>query len=74
MANVFIIGDLHLKAVAPISRKDDYPVAILNKLEYLAGIAKSVKCNTFILLGDVFDSPITSLPYLARVIETFKKI
>jgi len=74
MSNVFIIGDLHLKAAAPISRKDDYPVAILNKLEYLAGIAKSVKCNTFILLGDVFDAPITSLPYLAKVIETFKKI
>lgn len=74
MSNVFIIGDMHLKASSPISRKDDYPIAILNKIEYLAGIAKSVKCNTFILLGDVFDAPITSLPYLATVINTFKKI
>lgn len=74
MSNVFIIGDLHLKAQAPISRKDNYPIAILNKLEYLASIAKSCKCNTFILLGDVFDSPITTLPYLSKVIETFKKI
>lgn len=74
MSNVFIIGDSHLKASSPVSRKDDYPTAILHKFEYLAGISKSVKCNTFILLGDVFDAPVTSLPYLATVINTFKKI
>lgn len=73
-SNVFIIGDLHLKAQSPVSRKDDYPIAILNKLEYMAGVAKFYKCDTFIILGDVFDSPITSLPYLATVINVFKKI
>ena len=72
--NVFIIGDMHLRAVSPISRCDNYPIAILNKIEYLANIAKNYRCDTFILLGDVFDSPITSLPYLATVINTFKKI
>jgi DNA repair exonuclease SbcCD nuclease subunit len=46
----------------------------LNKLEYLASIASGYHCKTFILLGDVFDSPVTSLPYLATVINTFKKI
>ena len=72
--NVFIIGDLHLKCNSPVSRCDNYPITILNKLEYLANIASSYNCKTFILLGDVFDSPVTSLPYLATVINTFKKI
>lgn len=74
MQNVFIIGDLHLKCTSPISRKDCYPTVILNKLEYLSSIAHNYNCSTFILLGDVFDSPATSLPYLAQVIATFKKI
>ena len=74
MRNVFIIGDLHLKCTNIISRKDDYPNAILKKLEFLCTVAKDYKCNQFIILGDVFDSPSTSLPYLANVINTFKKI
>lgn len=74
MSNVFIIGDCHLKATAPIARKDDYPNVILNKLVYLSNIAKGNKCKNFILLGDVFDSNTTSLPYLANVINAFKKI
>ena len=72
--SVMIIGDMHLKSVSPISRKDDYPKAILNKINYLGSIAKGYRCKTIILLGDVFDSPSTSLPYLASVISTFKKL
>lgn len=74
MSNIMIIGDCHLKAASPISRLDNYPTAILNKLLYLAGVAKNENCTTMLLLGDVFDSPVTSLPYLADVINTFKKI
>lgn len=74
MCNVFIIGDLHLKCTNVISRKDDYPNAILKKLEFLGSIAADYKCKNFIILGDVFDSPSTSLPYLANVINTFKKL
>jgi len=72
--NILFIGDLHLKCTSPISRCDDYPSAILKKLEYLSNCVSIEKCNTFVLLGDVFDSPVTSLPYLAQVINTFKKI
>ena len=74
MCSVIFIGDTHLKAQAPVSRKDQYPTAILDKLEYLASSVNVENCGTFILLGDVFDSPVTSLPYLATVINTFKKI
>lgn len=74
MSNIMIIGDCHLKATSPISRLDNYPTAILNKLLYLAGVAKNGNCHAMLLLGDVFDSPVTSLPYLAEVINVFKKI
>lgn len=74
MSNLIIIGDTHLKCNSPVSRKDNYPITILNKLEYLSNIAKNYKCKNFLMLGDVFDSPNTSLPYLATVINTFKKI
>lgn len=72
--NVIFIGDTHLKGTSPISRVDDYPNAILAKLESIANTVNVRRCNTFIMLGDVFDSPITSIQYLATVINTFKKI
>ena len=74
MCNIMFIGDLHLKCTSPVSRKDNFSLAILNKLQYLANVASTYKCDTFMLLGDVFDSPVTSLPYLAEVINTFKYI
>lgn len=73
MSNVIFVGDTHLKCSSPISRCDDYPLVILKKIEYIADCASCYKCDTVIFLGDVFDSPITSLPYLASVINTFKK-
>lgn len=72
--NILFIGDTHLKCNSPVSRCDDYPIAILRKLEYLANSIDVSKCDKFVILGDVFDSPITTLPYLATVINTFKKI
>lgn len=74
MSNVIFIGDLHLRSTSPIARCDDYPNVILGKLESIANAAKLYKCKNIILLGDVFDTPITTLPYLATVLETFKKI
>lgn len=74
MSSIIFVGDLHLKCKSPISRRDDYPAVILSKLESLINIAKSFNCDKIMLLGDVFDSHITTLPYLAKVINTFRKI
>lgn len=74
MSSIIFVGDLHLKGSSPISRVDDYPTVILNKLESLINTAKSFNCDKIMLLGDVFDSHITTLPYLAKVINTFRKI
>lgn len=71
---IIFVGDLHLKSQSPICRRDLFPTAILNKIEYIASLAKSYNCKTIMLLGDVFDSPVTTLPYLASVINTFKKV
>lgn len=71
---ICFVGDLHLKCKSPISRRDDYPAVILSKLESLINTAKSFNCDKIMLLGDVFDSHITTLPYLAKVINTFRKI
>ena len=74
MSSIIFVGDLHLKGSSPISRVDDYPTVILNKLASLINTAKSFSCDKIMLLGDVFDSHITTLPYLAKVINTFRKI
>lgn len=74
MSSIIFVGDLHLKCKSPISRRDDYPAVILSKLESLINTAKSFNCDKIMLLGDVFDSHITTLPYLAKVINTFRKI
>ena len=74
MSNIIFVGDTHLKGSAPISRCDDFSTAILNKLESLIQVAKNFNSDTIMLLGDVFDSHTTTLPYLAKVINTFKKI
>jgi metallophosphoesterase superfamily enzyme len=71
---IIFVGDLHLKSQSPICRRDAFPIAILNKIEYIASLARSYNCKTIMLLGDVFDSPVTTLPYLASVINTFKKV
>ena len=72
--NVIFIGDTHLKATSPVSRTDDYPSAILNKLEWIASISTAYNTKTLIILGDVFDTPATTLPYLSTVINTLKAI
>ena len=74
MSNIIFVGDTHLKGSSPISRCDDYPTAILNKLESLIDTANNFSCDKIIILGDVFDSHTTTLPYLAKVINSFRKI
>lgn len=74
MSKAFIVGDIHLKATSPISRRDDYPTVILEKLRYIADLAVVSDCSNILLLGDVFDSPTVSIPYLHHVVNTFRYI
>lgn len=74
MAKVIFVGDCHLKATSPISRKDDYPEVILDKITWVGEYAKSIGCKDIFFLGDVFDSPHTSLTYMFKCMTVFKDI
>lgn len=74
MSKVIFVGDVHLKGSSPISRKDDYPEVILNKLKYIADYAEEIDCKHILFLGDIFDTVNTSLQYFSYVLSVFKNI
>jgi DNA repair exonuclease SbcCD nuclease subunit len=51
---VLFVGDQHSEDKTPKSRKDDYLLAILKKLEEIVEIAKTRKVDAIVLLGDLF--------------------
>jgi hypothetical protein len=55
-AGVVFIGDPHIEARQPGFRKDNYPEAILRKLEWVFGYARTGRLLP-IFLGDLFERP-----------------
>lgn len=74
MSKIIFVGDTHLKATAPISRKDNYPETILNKIKFIWEYASSIECENIIFLGDIFDTVNTSLQYFSGCLSLFKQI
>lgn len=74
MCNIIFVGDVHLKGSSPISRKDDYPEVILNKLLYIADCAEELDCKYIFFLGDIFDTVNTSIQYFSHALGVFKSI
>lgn len=74
MSKIIFVGDVHLKGSSPISRKDNYPETILNKLQFVWDYANTIDCTTVIFLGDIFDTVNTSLQYFSHCLTIFKKI
>lgn len=74
MSNIIFVGDVHLKGSSPISRKDDYPEVILNKIKYIADYAEEIGCKHILFLGDIFDTVNTSLQYFSYALSVFKNI
>ena len=59
MAKILFIGDTHLSAINPISRKEtreQYRELLLNKLESVRQICLQDNINNVIILGDVFNN------------------
>lgn len=73
MSKVIFVGDVHLKGSSPISRKDNYPETILNKLRFIKDYALSIDCSTVIFLGDLFDTVSTSIQYFSYCLTLFKQ-
>lgn len=48
------VGDPHLTSATPVSRKDDYPTSVLNKMSQVRDQAIEVGADFVVLSGDVF--------------------
>ncbi len=67
MARFVIVGDPQFRGVNPIARKDDFPSAILAKIDEVHQIAKRVSADAILQPGDLFDSPMVSYSVLLRL-------
>ena len=72
MSKIIFVGDCHLKGSTPISRKDNYPETILNKLLFIKEYAQSIACKHIFFLGDIFDNVSTTFPYFSHCLSLFK--
>lgn len=73
MSKVIFVGDVHLKGSTPISRKDNYPETILNKLRFVFDYAKSIDSKHVFFLGDIFDTVNISIQYFSHCLSVFKQ-
>jgi len=67
MKAVTFIGDVHVSHVTPSSRKDDYPMIILEKLGKVAEVSPS---DAYVFTGDFTHKPQLPLKYIFHVVET----
>jgi DNA repair exonuclease SbcCD nuclease subunit len=73
MTKLLFVGDIHWDCVTPISRKDDYPNAVLGKMEQVDRIAVKHKVDKVICVGDVFNRKNITLSSLAHFIDVRRK-
>jgi DNA repair exonuclease SbcCD nuclease subunit len=70
-AGLLFIGDPHIESRTPGFRRDNYPEAILRKLQWAIEYARQHRLQP-ILLGDVFDKPRDNPNWiLARLLDLF---
>lgn len=62
------MGDLHYRATAPRSRKDDYVQTLFGKVEQIRRIAREEGCSFILQPGDFFDSSTPPLWLIREVI------
>jgi predicted phosphodiesterase len=63
--------DPHVNHINPMSRQDNYPVTILNKISKMAKVADATGCDFVLIGGDIYhQKPQTDL-YKTTVIHTF---
>lgn len=67
--NILGMGDLHHRATAPRSRKDEYVKTLMGKVDQIHAIAAEYKCQAILQPGDFFDSSMPPLWLLSEVIR-----
>ena len=66
MSKMMLVGDVHLSPRIPVSRKDDYPETLLNKLDSLRQLAIQNDVSDVIFLGDMFNTKHMTLSYFTK--------
>lgn len=74
MSKVLIVGDTHFSSRTPVSRKDNYPETLLNKLRSVGILIKERNVSACIFLGDLFNTKNLDLAYFTKVYQVFKNI
>lgn len=73
-AKIIITGDLHFKTEKPRSRKDNYSVAIVEKLKEACYLAVQHGASIVIVPGDIFDSANVGLNTISELAHYLKKL
>lgn len=74
MSKIMFIGDIHLSPRTPISRKDNYPQTLLNKLNEIKQLAQKQNIKDLVYLGDLFNTRHMTLAYFIKCFQMFKDI
>lgn len=70
--NFIFMTDTHCRTNNPVSRKDNFPETILNKIEWVINYANSLDAQ-ILHGGDWVNRPDTSSAYVSKMCEIFKK-
>ena len=71
------VGDVHLRATNPESRKDDYPLALRQKLKWCLRTAHEAKADLFVFPGDVYDhhtAPYSLVTALIQITQRYSEM
>ena len=71
MSKIAIIGDTHFSPRTPVSRKDDYPETLLNKLDSLAWLCMEKGVKDVIFLGDLINNNQMTMEYFIKLYKKF---
>lgn len=70
---ILFFTDAHLTHATPISRKDEYCLTMLSKLDFLAEAAKKLECDLVLMGGDLWHTKNQPDTYTIDVIHSFDK-
>lgn len=71
MSKIVIVGDTHFSPKTPVSRKDDYPNTLLDKLDSLLELCIKENATDCIFLGDLINANQMTIEYLVKLYTHF---
>ena len=71
MSKVMFVGDCHFSPRTPVSRKDDYPETLLNKLDSLVRLCMEKEVKDIVFLGDLINNNQMTMEYFIKLYKKF---